>query len=251
MHTVAAEAMIYWKDPVSGSWTDASKWSTGTVPGPSDHAYITTPGNYTVTINSNITVGAVTLGGDNEQQTLAIAGGALILNNNSMVSPHGNLLFSNGYLAGTGILSVNGSMIWSGGTMYDTGTTAIEPGAVLTISGTASKAMRLGRLLTNAGTIQVTGTGNVTLEHTATTIDNLAGGTLDFQVDAAFRYVSSTSLLGTVRNEGTLKKTGGAGQAWIGVPFNNTGQVDVQKGELALTAGGTSTGPFTAAVGAR
>src|SRR5262249_40991090 len=51
-------------------------------------------------------------------------------------------------------------------------------------------------------------------------------------------------------NNGLFKKTGGTsadGAATIGVPFNNTGTVDLQIGTLVVRNGVTSTGPWTIA----
>lgn len=39
-----------WESAVSGSWTDASKWSTGVVPSGSENACVTVAGTYTVTL---------------------------------------------------------------------------------------------------------------------------------------------------------------------------------------------------------
>ena len=62
-----------WLSPVTGSWTDATKWSAG-VPMPASDVMIAAPGptlSYGVTINSNVTVNSITLGGGASQLYLA------------------------------------------------------------------------------------------------------------------------------------------------------------------------------------
>src|SRR6516162_1071564 len=41
----------YWRDGVSGSWSDGSKWSLGEQPGINDTAVINAAGLYTVTVD--------------------------------------------------------------------------------------------------------------------------------------------------------------------------------------------------------
>ena len=70
---------IYWLDTVgSGNFTQASNWSTGTVPGPDDVAAMTASGTYTVTDDggTTITVLAFTTGADT---TFAISNSSEII----------------------------------------------------------------------------------------------------------------------------------------------------------------------------
>ncbi|HEX6178968.1 MAG TPA: hypothetical protein VF057_11460, partial [Thermoanaerobaculia bacterium] len=53
---------VHWKDPVNGSWTDATKWSTNAIPGPGEHVCITVDGNYTVTAPGARSIGALQVG---------------------------------------------------------------------------------------------------------------------------------------------------------------------------------------------
>jgi hypothetical protein len=54
-------AMITWATGVSGTWTAASDWTGGVVPGLSDTAVIDDPGRYSVTIDTPVVVGGLIL----------------------------------------------------------------------------------------------------------------------------------------------------------------------------------------------
>ena len=54
---------VSWAAPVSGSFGDATKWSTGNVPGPADDVLITAPGLYTVDVSADVSVRSLRLGG--------------------------------------------------------------------------------------------------------------------------------------------------------------------------------------------
>ncbi len=68
----AAGCDTSWQSPVSGSWTDASKWSNG-VPSSPSAACITVSGAYTVTLTGSQHVASLTLGGGSDGQTLAVS----------------------------------------------------------------------------------------------------------------------------------------------------------------------------------
>jgi hypothetical protein len=53
-------ATIHWISG-NGSWTTASNWSPGTVPGSSDDAVIDASGTYTVTLTVTITVHSIAI----------------------------------------------------------------------------------------------------------------------------------------------------------------------------------------------
>lgn len=74
-HTVHA-ATRSWIAPVSGSWTDPTRWTPSGVPGPTDDVQITVDGTYTVTLTGSQSVNSVTVGqaGNTGVQTLWIQG---------------------------------------------------------------------------------------------------------------------------------------------------------------------------------
>src|SRR5262249_53943061 len=143
-----------------------------------------------------------------------------------------------GTLTCTGDLTVTKSLIWSGGIMRGAGTTTIASGARLTVPGVDSAVTLDGRTLNNAGTTIVSGAYYINVVNGGM-FANLAGATFDLQGNI-------TQILGDARssflNAGTLLKSGGIGiTPFYNLAFTNTGTVDVQKGTLALQAGGAST----------
>jgi len=55
-------ATLTWTNTLGGNWSVAANWSPHAVPGAADTANITTAGTYTVTLDANATVTALTLG---------------------------------------------------------------------------------------------------------------------------------------------------------------------------------------------
>src|SRR5690349_18218901 len=62
------QTLATWINPVSGSWTDATRWSTnplapdnGNPPGSTYDVFINVPGSYTVTLRDSVTINSLTL----------------------------------------------------------------------------------------------------------------------------------------------------------------------------------------------
>jgi VCBS repeat-containing protein len=121
----AAVCTVSWKDPVSGSWNDPTKWSTGVVPGSQvvpetgmtklEDVCITVDGTYTVTLTGSRSVNSVTLGasGNSEVQTLRIEGNRPCSTCGIIV---GTLTAANGFTnSGTITLTSTGAAIGAGG----------------------------------------------------------------------------------------------------------------------------------------
>ncbi|MFN8574136.1 MAG: DUF11 domain-containing protein [Gemmatimonadaceae bacterium] len=160
---------VFWKSGVSGNWTDASKWSSGAVPGGTDVACLSAPGTYTVTVQGNPVVGAVKVGLNGAQATLADNGTQFTW----MQLGDGLLVSTTGALSATGCgLGVRSSLIGSAMRFNGTVTTAntscnINTGALLvqadtivnqgtmTFGGTSSLLVKNGGLFSNSGTITV------------------------------------------------------------------------------------------------
>ncbi|MBI2206185.1 MAG: hypothetical protein HYU41_20320 [Candidatus Rokubacteria bacterium] len=163
---------------------------------------------------------------------------------------HGKLTQSGGTLAGTGILSFSSAdSTWTAGTMTGTGTTKIETGAALAISGADDKTLDGGRTLDNHGTVNWSG-GQLLLGGSATIANR---GTWDVQGDLEVASTATGETATFDNHSGaTIQKSSGAGAATIGantagagtVTFNNAGTVDVQAGTLVLADGGTHSGSF-------
>ena len=111
-----------------------------------------------------------------------------------------------------------------------------------TISGSGAKF--LSRTLQNAGSIDYTGS-NLSFGFgvaQAGVIDNLSGAV--FSANTAGDLNVSNVGTHAINNAGTFNRSG-TGATSVGVPFNNTGSVNVTAGSLILEAGGTHTGSFT------
>jgi hypothetical protein len=88
-------------------------------------------------------------------QTFAMNGPTLTLNGQATVNAQGQFNVSNGTLAGAPVLA--GTMNWSGGAINAGSTLTVAPNGVLNISGGVS----LYGVLSNAGTVNWSGTGNL------------------------------------------------------------------------------------------
>ena len=66
----ARAATITWTNAAGGNWGTAANWNPNQVPGASDTALITSSGTYTVTLDSDVTLASLTLGGTSGTQTL-------------------------------------------------------------------------------------------------------------------------------------------------------------------------------------
>jgi hypothetical protein len=150
---------------------------------------------------------------------------------------------ASGTLTGTGTLTITNSLDWLSGTMSGSGSTAISPSATLNLSGAAGRTLN-GRTLLNRGAATWTSTANLIFNKG--TFQNAAGAVFEAQNDRTISDNDGGATPALFVNEGTFRKTIGTGTTGFnGVPFNNSGLVDVQSGTLSL-AGGTSTGTFGA-----
>ncbi len=169
---------------------------------------------------------------------------------------------SGGTATFAGGATISGALTWSGGTIG--GTVAVPTTGTLTLSGTSSETLAAATL-TNAGTVNWTGSGNLDFQ-SGSTINNQAGGVFDITSNATVASTLSgdTSTLSFL-NAGTLEKLAGTGATAFGygygygyrgrsgtdgVVLTSSGTVDVATGTLAIGTGGTDTGTFITASGA-
>jgi hypothetical protein len=135
--------------------------------------------------------------------------------------------------------TVTGMLTLGGATL--SGPLTIESGGVLNI---ASNAVYLYNMLTNAGTVLMTGTGYLDLANDDANllggIYNLAGALWDFQTNA--NIYSEGYGHEFFNNAGELRKSGGTGVASIEVPFTNSGTVNALTGTLGFTVFTSSSG---------
>ena len=273
-------AKITWKNGTSGDWSVGSAWSTSTVPGALDDAFIDIAGSYAVSITTPQAVHSLTLN----------AAGVSISTSASLVLG-GTLTVS----AGTIFLTTNG--IISGGTIQDSG------GGLEFVSGTAmlqgvtyqgvldmSQNNRFLRIVNGitfaglngagAGTVNLTGEnvnlsidGNTTLDNATLNIGNSGGGgqsllfandvgpgavlTLGskFNVVHAGRSASLSSSgnpANAIVNQGLLTAAFSGGILNInGNRFTNTGTVLVSNGDSLVIGATTITNTGTINVAAK
>ncbi|HEV8199575.1 MAG TPA: MopE-related protein, partial [Candidatus Polarisedimenticolia bacterium] len=203
----------------------------------------TSVGNGTVNVNAVATV--TSLG-----TTLSITGGTVNLSSGEPINVT-TLTQSAGQLGGSDTVTASGASTWSGGTMAGTGATppagtTIFNGA-LALSG-AVKNLWSGRRLETRGTTTWTA-GDIASCTSGQTCVIANTGTWDIQSNQ--NMVMSYGGTTTFVNDGTVRKTAGAGVTSIAAVMNNASLVDITAsgGTLSLDGGGTSTGSFTGSAG--
>jgi hypothetical protein len=159
-----------------------------------------------------------------------------------------SVTLNSGAIGGSQTVTINGPLHWNGGsltgTIYANG--GIEMGAGALGRGFQGYLRNNGTANWNDGSfIQWLGT-----------FDNPAGQPVDLKGD--FRagtdlstIPGSSAFSGRFDNAGTFRKSAGSGTANLDMAFNNSGLVEVQSGTLILRGGGSHSGAFTAAPGAR
>ncbi len=246
---------ITWTNTAGGNWGAAANWNPNQVPGASDTALITSSGNYTVTLDSDVTLTSLTLGGTIGTQTLGDPSYNLSLNGASVVGSNGVVSLGGGVLAGSGLLTVNGKLNWTGGRIGAGSTLALAANGVLVAAGNGN--LDFSGVMTNAGTIRLT---SGTFRCIALSsygggyglLVNAPGGLLDFQADVLLdRYNDGTGVgAPALINQGTVRKSAGGGTSSINTPCYNSGTLDVQSGTVAVNGGGSGSGVFQAEAGA-
>jgi hypothetical protein len=209
----AAAATLTWNG-VTGDWTIGTNW---TPPGPPDADDVAVVNAGNAQLNSDTTVQGLTQGG--------------------------------GTVSGTGALGVTGPSTWSAGTQTGTGTTQF--GDTLAVSGATSKSISGGRSVNLNGT--TTWSGNTGNNNNAIGISNasILNNTGTFTDSNTFdSAINAGGGGGIFNNSGTFNKQSNTTTA-LSVAFNNTGTVNVNAGTFLPGGGGTSTGVFNIADGAK
>jgi hypothetical protein len=227
---------------LDGSWHTAANWDLNQVPGTGDDVIIPDLGNTTSVTYSTGTTSINSLECD---EPFVLSGGTLDVAAASNITS--TVAHSNGFLGGTGTLTVEGLYTWTGGRLMGSGATTLNGG--MAISGSNTKWLQ-GGILNNAnnGTITWTGTGQIWCL-SGGELNNLSGSTFDVQNDSSFENAGAGVV--TINNAGTFRKSAGSGVTSCSQPtFNNSGTVEVDSGTLQLNTSGTSSGTWDIATGA-
>ena len=216
-------ARYVWTNAAGGKWSVAANWSPNHVPGANDAAYITTNGNYTVTVDVAASVTNLTLGASSGTQALNLSSGAFTLGGPGSGNGQAVVSISGGTLAGSGMLTLAGPLNWIGGTIksvvqFNGGTFSgsydyLDGGQLINLGTLAWNPLAvvydgLGSVISNApgATINITETGN----------DNITGN----------GYGPPQSFY----NAGQLNVSAGSGSAIIADTFVNSGTLNLQGG---------------------
>ncbi|MGN6556079.1 MAG: beta strand repeat-containing protein, partial [Verrucomicrobiota bacterium] len=199
---------------------------------------------------------------DQSQKTLhsggTISGDARIKNGSGTVilaggtALNGTFELAGGALAGAGGFSGNGVLDWSGGQI--TGASVTNEALLTTIiSPGPSKSLNNGSIFQQNGATIVTASGNIYFSNGAR-FNN--AGLFEIRTNADFYYDNAgpqptfnNQPGGIVRNATT--NTAIFDSIYGGTIFNNSGQVDAASGVIQFGGGGSSSGEFAAAAGAR
>src|SRR5271157_2026662 len=221
-----------WTSALSGSWNNASNWSTGSVPQPGDDVVIDVANaDPTVTFTSGVSGAYQSL---TVKDTLEVASGNLGTDAGTI---SGGLILDGGEIDGS--ITLAGTTNWTHGGFGGAGT--VTNTGTINLTGTSQTYVAASSTLDNQGQFNLGGTlggaGNLT---------NSAGATIDFTATGEVNGPTFT-------NAGTIAKSA-AGTAWIthNTTFSNqSGAINVSAGTLDIDSSGTSgDATFTVAAGA-
>ncbi|HEX7878770.1 MAG TPA: kelch repeat-containing protein [Candidatus Eisenbacteria bacterium] len=228
-----------WKSAINGSWHTSSNWLPTGVPGPSDVAIINLSGNYTVSVNSNASVGAVGLSGGTGSRRLTVNSATLTTGTGIAVGTAHVLNLNSGTISGAGTLDLQGSLT-SSGTSHLNSPVMTHAATAITISGTSlevaggfelhgnleTNPLSSGRLIVGSGVLTNSGTLDIENGDVTGNVTNGAGNTIS---------LLNSTMQGSVVNLGTLSIQGTSSLLAF---LDNEGLVTIQNGVL-LASGDT------------
>jgi T5SS/PEP-CTERM-associated repeat protein len=272
----AADITANWQTNATGNWSEAAKWSSGTVPnnfpGPTTYDVIQNSGSLTVDnayeMNTLSVGGTGTLGIDTnnalyvEVNPTTISGSAHVNVTATLVGPRGKLGTVGLNLSG-GQLNINGAEV-----VVDPDATQAGPfpGLFIGISGPASATVSGGAILATdlscqsavgaspgaTGTLTLTGSGSRWNDSGVAAVGYQTTGTLNIQSAAVFSSegVGVGQLFG---GNGTVNLTG-TGSRWedafgVAIGVLSTGHLVVSGGGTYVANHGTAVGRAIGGVG--
>jgi autotransporter-associated beta strand protein len=156
----------------------------------------------------------------------------------------GTVIMSGGNLTGTAMITFTSPLSWTGGSMTGSGATRLQLG--MNVSGAGTLLLGQRTLLNVANAVF---TANSLHGKDGAVFNNQSGALVDLQATNNF-INDGVGAAPSITNAGTFRKSTSTSTIDIGFAMNNTGMVDVQKGTMNLSGGGTSAGSFNVASGA-
>ncbi|KAB2662816.1 MAG: hypothetical protein DVB31_11195 [Verrucomicrobia bacterium] len=225
---------IAWKTAASGNWNDATKWSSGTVPGSTDTAVITNAGNYTVTVNVPSTVSGLLFDPPSGAAIVQVTTGSLAVSGTGTLGSQSDFrLTPGGVLGGAGSISTGGKFTWSGGQIEGAGKLTFAAGSTVDVVTGGQHSLR-DRHVFNASTVNWSSL-NGDLTGLGATWKNEAGSTLDLKGDVQIVYWAGTPV--AFQNDGSVRKSAGTGTGYLDWKTSNTGTVEIKAGTLNVRQG--------------
>ncbi len=250
LDVVVPASVNAWINTAGGSWSNPANWSKGLVPTATDTVFIRQSGTYTVTVDQSVTLARLDVGAPLGTQTVSLPANTMTMTGDGAFAANTHFDVSGGTVAGAGTVDVFGALTWQGGSFSGgSGTTRVNPGATLAVSGSGA-----GRQL-NGYTLELGGTGTwatTTAQMSSGsggTLRVLAGGQLDVVGDFGVDYNQGGAQSRAVVH-GILRRTTSANPVSFTMALDDSGTVDVQTGTLAFNNNGTSSGAFAVAAGA-
>ncbi len=224
-----------WKSAVNGDWSEASKWSTGSVPSSTAEVCITVAGTYTVTAessSSSLDVKSLTVGSESGSATLSLRG--LGCTSSAYFDATENITTT--ALGTIQLTNAKGSCSEGEDVNLTWGGTFANAGKITVAAGTAGGTRELDGNLTNTGKISI----GVNTSSSSAVLENK--GSIAVANEAVLSSSSGTITNGT---GGSVSNTGtGALEVRSGV-FNQgagaAGKVYVYASTLNLLGAGAGT----------
>jgi RHS repeat-associated protein len=232
-----------------GVGLDVNTENLGTINGKSGPIVFAGSSNASVLGNGSVLEGVIEI--ENASVTgddFKVTGGELTVESGTLSMAEGDtatvgvLAMTGGTLTGPGTLKVTEMLSWSApgteSTMSGSGLTVLASGAIGSISvPSVDNANLAKRSFINEGTLTLV-SGHISLSEEAK-LENK--GTFKVNSESTNAIVLAPGGSGKVVNSGMVEKSSGTGTSQVSVLFESSGTVEGQKGQLAFTAGGSST----------
>lgn len=259
--TATASNVVTWLNAADGNWSDGTNWSTGSPPTASEAAVISVDGTYTVTVDADVGVESITLGGAANGPTVVADGWTVSATGTVRINDGSVLSLSSGTLEATtlvneGSLELNASVVNGAidnrNQLTGTSSTTLN-GAITTASGStilldgSGADVTFSNGFTNNGTVRFTSaesSGYPSMYVNTGTLVNATGGKiifaglgggyleadLDNRDSLKVQSAETVSLYGTtIDNSGVMYA--GTAELDVDTDFINSGIVSIGPGQ--------------------